>query len=161
MYIYICVYICVSARAYTDIYTHMIYVYIHNKTDIGLLLTVNPQVHSGVNLRANLRSISPRCHLLEVAFVWELTKEIIYLPLDCLQGGSDATSPHDPTNRLSSKDRNNYPPVQISRIDGHGHLFEGSVKVKFNSEVGRFGFIVRAGGSYCRFRAKREKFKRF
>ena len=36
-----------------------------------------------------------------------------------------ATSPHDPTNRLISKDRNNYPPVQTSRIDGHRPLFRG------------------------------------
>ena len=31
-------------------------------------------------------SISHRCHLFEVAFVWELTKETIHLPLDYLQG---------------------------------------------------------------------------
>ena len=29
--------------------------------------------HPGVELRANLESISHRCHLFEVAFVWELT----------------------------------------------------------------------------------------
>jgi len=28
-----------------------------------------------------------KCHLKEVAFVWELTKETIHLPLGCLQGG--------------------------------------------------------------------------
>ena len=38
-------------------------------------------------LRANFKSISHRCHLFEVAFVWELTKETIHLPLGCLQGG--------------------------------------------------------------------------
>jgi len=43
--------------------------------------------HPGVELRANLKSISHRCHLFEVAFVWELTKESIHLPLGCLQGG--------------------------------------------------------------------------
>ena len=36
---------------------------------------------------ANLESISHRCYLFEVAFVWELTKETIVLPLGCLQGG--------------------------------------------------------------------------
>ena len=41
----------------------------------------------GVELRANLKSISHRCHLFEEAFVWELTKETIHLPLGCLQGG--------------------------------------------------------------------------
>ena len=42
-------------------------------------------------MRANFESISYRCvrrlHLLEVAFVWELTKDIIQLPLGCLQAG--------------------------------------------------------------------------
>ena len=37
--------------------------------------------HPEVELRANLRSISYRCHLFGAAFVWELTKETIYLPL--------------------------------------------------------------------------------
>ena len=36
---------------------------------------------------ANLKSISHRCHPILVAFVWELTKATIYLPLGCLQGG--------------------------------------------------------------------------
>ena len=49
--------------------------------------------HPGGNPGANLKSISHRCHLehrchlFEVAFVGELTKETIYLPLGCLQGG--------------------------------------------------------------------------
>ena len=41
----------------------------------------------GVELRANFMSISHRCNLFQVAFVWELTQETICLPLDCLQGG--------------------------------------------------------------------------
>jgi len=45
------------------------------------------RLHPGVELRANLKSISHRCHLEEVAFVWELTKETIHLPLGRLQGG--------------------------------------------------------------------------
>ena len=43
--------------------------------------------HPGVELRANLKSISHRYHLFEVAFVRVLTKEIIVVPLGCLQGG--------------------------------------------------------------------------
>ena len=43
--------------------------------------------HPGVELRANLKLISHRCHFFEVAFVWVLTKETIDLPLGCLQGG--------------------------------------------------------------------------
>jgi len=41
----------------------------------------------GGNPGANLNSISHRCHLIMVAFVLELTKETIDLPLGCLQGG--------------------------------------------------------------------------
>jgi len=43
--------------------------------------------HPGVELRANLEAISHKCHLFEVAFVWELTQGTIHLPLSCLQGG--------------------------------------------------------------------------
>ena len=43
--------------------------------------------HPGGNPGANLKSISHRCHLREVAFQRELTKGTIYLPLGCLQGG--------------------------------------------------------------------------
>ena len=39
-------------------------------------------------MRANLKPISHGCHLFEVAFVWELTKETIHLPPGCLQGSS-------------------------------------------------------------------------
>ena len=46
----------------------------------------NDLSHPGVELRANLKSISHRSHLFEVTFVWELTKETIHLPLGCLQG---------------------------------------------------------------------------
>jgi len=44
--------------------------------------------HPGVELSANLESISHRCHLEDVAFVWELFKETNDLPLSCLQSGS-------------------------------------------------------------------------
>ena len=43
--------------------------------------------HPGVELRANLKSISHRYYLRKVASEWELTRETIYLPLGCLQGG--------------------------------------------------------------------------
>ena len=43
--------------------------------------------HPGDNPGANRKPISHRCHLCEVAFVWELTKEAIHWPLGCLQGG--------------------------------------------------------------------------
>ena len=43
--------------------------------------------HPGGNPGANLKSIYHRCSLFDAAFVWELTKETIHLPLGCLQGG--------------------------------------------------------------------------
>jgi len=45
--------------------------------DLGIQVTLHP----GGNPGANLKSISHKCHLFEVAFVWELTKETIVLPL--------------------------------------------------------------------------------
>jgi len=45
-------------------------------------------LHPGGNPGANLKPISHRCYRFEVAFVWELTKETIHLPLGCLQGGN-------------------------------------------------------------------------
>jgi hypothetical protein len=57
----------------------------------GAELFVPPQ--PGVELRAKLQPISHRCHLYEVAFVYELTEETIHLPLSCLQGGLDSSCP--------------------------------------------------------------------
>ena len=47
--------------------------------------------HPEGNPRENPKSISHGCYLREVAFEWELTKETIYLPLGCLQGGGRLT----------------------------------------------------------------------
>ena len=70
------------------------------------------QDHPGGNPGTNLKSISHRCYLFEVAFVWELTKETIVLPLGCLQGGCtlvetqdwalSAVGPADPSFRALS-----------------------------------------------------------
>jgi len=49
---------------------------------------LNAPRHPGGNPGANLKSISHRCHPILGAFVWELTKETIELPVSCLQGGS-------------------------------------------------------------------------
>ena len=51
----------------------------------------SPHVHRrghlpGGNPGANLKSISHRCYLREVAFEWKLTKDTIHMPLRCLQG---------------------------------------------------------------------------
>jgi len=40
-----------------------------------------------------LKSISHKCHLFEVAFVWEVTKETIHLSLGFLQGGARDQNP--------------------------------------------------------------------
>ena len=50
--------------------------------------TPGTQDHPAVELRANLKSISHKCHLFEMAFVWELAEETIHLPPGCLQGGT-------------------------------------------------------------------------
>ena len=59
----------------------------------------------GVELRANLKSISHRCHLFEVVFVWMVAKETIHLPLGCLKGGAciyPGDSPHLSTTLVRS-----------------------------------------------------------
>ena len=48
---------------------------------------IEEELHPGVELGANLKSISHRCNPEEVAFVWKLTKETIHWPLGCLQDG--------------------------------------------------------------------------
>ena len=63
--------------------------------------------HPGGNPGANLKSFSHRCHPILVAFVWELTKETIDLPLGCLQGGIQGhpvrlwATPKGPQHRVS------------------------------------------------------------
>jgi len=85
--------------------------------------------HPGVELRANLMSISHRCHLFEVAFVWELTKETIHLPLGCLQGG--ICGPSAPTTG-----------AVLGAIAPTKHL-EGPVDPSFRALSGRLKFTVR------------------
>ena len=67
--------------SYTGLYPQM----------AAFALVAHPRLsnHPGVELRANLDPISHRCHLFEVAFVWEFTKETIHWPLGCLQGGEE------------------------------------------------------------------------
>ena len=44
-------------------------------------------IHPGVELRESFKPISHKCHLFEVAFVWQLIIKNTHLPLGCLQGG--------------------------------------------------------------------------
>ena len=60
------------------------YIYVYS-IESRLIMRVS---HPEVELRENHESISHRCYSFEVAFVCELTKETIHLPLGCLQGGS-------------------------------------------------------------------------
>ena len=71
-------------------------------------------LHPGVELRANRKSISHRCHLFEVAFVWELTKETIYLPLGCIQGGWGCVARRGARHGLTG----DTPPGQLTRCQG-------------------------------------------
>ena len=50
-------------------------------------ICISSALHPGCNPGANLKSISGRCFIREVAFEWGLTEETIDLPLVCLQGG--------------------------------------------------------------------------
>ena len=59
--------------------------------------------HPRVKFRANLKSISHRCHLCEVAFVWELTSETIHLPQGCLPGFSSHVGTVNAAARLPSR----------------------------------------------------------
>ena len=58
------------------------------ETEPSTSRTPRAATHPEVDVRANLESISHRCHLFEVAFVGESTKETIHLPLGCLQGAA-------------------------------------------------------------------------
>ena len=65
--------------------------YSHLDEYVVLVYAGNSQVFNlntlpGVELRANLKTICHKCHLFEVAFVWELTERTNHLPLGCLQG---------------------------------------------------------------------------
>ena len=72
---------------------------------------------------ANLESISQRCYLFEVAFVWELTKETIHLHLGCLQGGPQKQQPEsgvEPMNPQPSIEALNVKPyISIPTLYTH------------------------------------------
>ena len=56
----------------------------------------------GVELRANRKSISHRCHPILVVFLWEMTKETIDLPLGCLSDGMLCVADHRPDGSLDA-----------------------------------------------------------
>ena len=58
-------------------------------------------LQSAANPGANRKSISHRYHPILVAFVWELTKETIHLPLGCLQGGLPCKTPQETSTHHS------------------------------------------------------------
>ena len=62
----------------------------------------------GGNPGANLSSISHRCYLFDIAFVWELTEDTIVLPLGCLlggRGGEEEKKKDDEEAKVASPDR--------------------------------------------------------
>ena len=65
--------------------------------------------------------------------------EVGYRLYSCTYHASNDHRPvktHDPTNRLISNDRNNYPLAQISRVDGQTVRSLRCVKVNPRSEIG-------------------------
>ena len=67
----------------------LVHLYLITQTIMRTGIALNPVGNPG----ANLKSISHRCHPILVAFVWEITKETIKLPLGCLQGEREFESP--------------------------------------------------------------------
>ena len=55
-------------------------------------------------VKGKSKSISNRCHLFKLSFVWELTKQTTHLPLGCLQGGLEGVLP-SPWREYSSQPR--------------------------------------------------------
>ena len=62
---------------------------------------------------ANRKSISHKCHPVLVAFVWELIKQTIVLPLGCLQGGRSGKSITWRRPTLGSYSRAHPPEIRI------------------------------------------------
>ena len=79
-------------------------------TEAAGLITADGKAHThpGGDPGANFKTISKRCYFFEVAFVWELTKETIVLPLGCLQRGLHLTS-----NTLHLATHNQIPATSI------------------------------------------------
>jgi len=63
-------------------------------------------LHPGGNPGGNRKSISHRCYLFEVAFVWESTNDTIDLLLGCLQGGVETQLA--PPGASTARRQNNY-----------------------------------------------------
>ena len=86
-------------------------------------------VHPGASPGANRKSISHGCYLREEAFEWELTKETIYLPRCCLQGGCKCES--EARRGLAWRPRQ---VPQISAISPITQKSTSSGKVDFSSQ---------------------------
>jgi len=98
--------------------------------------------HPGVELRANLKSISHRCHLFEVAFLWQLTRETIHLPLGCLQGGAARRVVRDPAPRCSWDHQNRVIQESMSlkyEPTSEPRTFPGRVRTRVSPLSSEFG----------------------
>jgi len=91
------------------------------------LLPTHPTLEvSQGQILANLESISHRCHPILVAFLWELTKETIDLPLSCLQGG---LTPLTPTVRPNGEER-----LILQCAQEHGFASQGGWRAREGKE---------------------------
>ena len=60
-----------------------------------------------------------------VAFVWELTKETIHLPLGCLQGGNSKTKAQVPSVLKASKSGFSSSPLLLSSLElSDAHVYQ-------------------------------------
>ena len=89
----------ISARVLHIVYHQVFYVpqilhfepsldALSEQSDFTSSTKILSRVHPGGNPGVNFKSISHRCYLRHVAFVWKLTEEIIDLPQGCLQDGA-------------------------------------------------------------------------
>ena len=70
----------------------------------------------GVELRANLKSISYRYYIFEVAFLWVLTTETMNLTLSCLQGGVVRDKTENCVSRSPPRAAFSEPPTDASPV---------------------------------------------
>ena len=110
---------------------------VRRRGEIQIHVADHSRHHPEVELRANLESISHRCHLEEVAFVWELTKVTIHLPLGCLQGGCG----HVPSLDMRGRDVTN-----CKRFRGLG-LTQGQIGLH---NPAKFTFLLRRNVKWFR-----------
>jgi len=79
---------------------------------------------------ANPKSTSHRCYILEVACVWELTKETIDQPLGCLQGGCEESQIGPAASSLTPSVNGAAPPCTYPLATGQEGTVSLSLRLK-------------------------------